>query len=110
MRNTTKRLYCDATGTEIEDRYQTLTLKLRRSGQTLDESDSEIHLSKDAHDISYPRLVENDYVGYVTDDDTLAMIEESSTTRITYYSRDTTQPEMQALIEMVDSAVLNNTS
>lgn len=108
MKQTTNTVYCDATGTEIDNQYQTLTMNLRRSGQTLDESDSEIHLSTNAHDFSYSRLLENDYVGYVTDDMKIAMIEESSSTRVTYYSRDTVQPDIQSLIEMLDSAVLHD--
>lgn len=108
MEETETTIYCDATGREIEDGFETLTMVLRRSGGAFGTSERTVHLSDDAHEFSYENLVEYDYVGYVSGTSDVVMVEESGSTRVTYHGRDTDRSDVRALIETLNAAVVND--
>ena len=102
--NETSR-YCDATGQEIENEYDALTVNINKSTRTLTSGEGVVHLAEHAHGLPYERLVERDYLAYADQDDRVVMIEESSTTRVTYHGPHTEDPAIRRLITTLNETV-----
>lgn len=97
---------CDATGREIDDRFEMLTMTVFYEEQPLEASDAVIHLSRDAHELAYQRLVEYDYHAFVADSGKVGLIKELGEFRTKYYAKDTGDAEMAALFRTLNEQVL----
>ena len=98
-------IYCDATGQEIENEYDMLTVDINKSTRTLTAGEGTVHLSTHAHAFPYEQLVERDFLAYADRDDRVVMIEESSTTRVTYHGPQTEDSAVRGLINTLNEAV-----
>lgn len=105
MKDTTTTHYCDATGDKIEDLYEMLVVTLHKSAQALENPETQLQLSQEAHGLEYDRIIDHTYDAYLGEDGTIAMIEETDTTGPTYYGRNTSDEEMARLARTLDMAV-----
>lgn len=99
-------MYCDATGRPIDNRFDSLDITIRWSGGAVADRETDVTLCAQAHQVPFDRHVANEYVGYLEADGRVAMIEEAGPSRIGYFGYETSDEEIHALIQTLETAVL----